>query len=104
MADDVEAMLRNSLNAVDLGRRWAVLGVVALFIATGLAVGWVLSIAQANAAPPQPELGAFRVLFAGVVAQVLLVACCTAIVMFHISRVGRTILKSIELSKGNRSE
>ena len=101
MADDMEAMLRNSLNAVDRGRRWAVLGVITLFIATVLAVGWVLSIAYANAAPPQPDLGAFRVLFAGVIAQLLLVACCTAIVMFHISRVGRTILKSIELSKGN---
>ena len=100
MADDMEAMLRNSLNAVDRGRRWAVLGAVALFLATALALGWVLSIAQANAAPPQPELGAFKVLFAGAIAQMLLVACCTAVVMFQISRVGRTILKSIELSNG----
>jgi len=103
MADDMETMLRNSLNAVDRGRRWAVLGIVALLIATALAVGWVLSIARANAAPPQPELGAFRVLFAGAIAQMLLVACSTAIVMLHLSRVGRTILRSIELSKGNRS-
>ena len=76
---------------------------MALFIATVLAVGWVLSTAQANAAPPPPELGAFRVLFAGVIAQMLLVACCTAIVMFQISRVGRTILKLIELSNDNKS-
>jgi len=103
MADDMEAMLRNSLNAVDRGRRWAVLGVAALFFATVLALAWVLSIAQANAAPPGPQLGAFKVLFAAGVAQMLLLACCTAIVMFHVSRVGRTILRSIELSKGNRS-
>lgn len=103
MADDMEAILRNSLNAVDRGRRWAVLGVVALSIATVLAVGSVLSIAQANAAPPQSELGAFRVLFAGTIAEMLLLVSCTAIVMFHISRVGRTILKSIELSAGHKS-
>jgi hypothetical protein len=103
MADDMEAVLRNTLDAVDRGRRWAALGIAALFFATVLAVGWVLSIAQANAAPPQPEVGAFRVLFAGAIGQMLLVASCTAIVMFHISRVGRTILKSIELSRGNRS-
>lgn len=103
MTDDMEAILRNSLNAVDRGRRWAVLGVVALFIATVLAVGWVLWVAYGNAAPPKPEIGAFRVLFAGVITQMLLVACCTAIVMFHISRVGRTILRSIELSSGSTS-
>jgi hypothetical protein len=103
MADDMEAILRKSLNAVDRGRRWAVLGIIALFVATVLALGWVIAIAQANAAPPGLQLGAFKVLFAGAIAQMLLVACCTAILMFHVSRVGRTILRSIELSKGNRS-
>jgi hypothetical protein len=51
-----------------------VLGVVALLIAAVLALGWVLSIAQANAAPPRAELGAFKVLFAGAIAQMLLVS------------------------------
>lgn len=103
MADDMEAMLRRSLDAVDRGRRWTVIGVVALFVATLMAVGWVLSIAQANAAPPAAELGAFQVLFAGALAQMLLVASCTAILMFQISRVGRMILRALELSKGYRS-
>jgi hypothetical protein len=103
MADDMEAMLRNSLNAVDRGRRWAVLGVVALFVAIVLALGAVLATAQASAAPPAGQLGAFKVLFVAAIAQMLLVACCTGIVMFHVSRVARTILRSIELSKGNSS-
>jgi len=102
MADDMEAMLRNSLNAVDRGRRRAVIGVVALFVATVLALGWVLSIAQANAAPPGPQLGAFKVLFAGAIAQMLLLACCTAIVMFQISRATKAVLRSIELSRGSK--
>ena len=87
MADDMEAMLRNSLNAVDRGRRWAVLGVVALFVAIVLALGAVLATAQASAAPPAGQLGAFKVLFVAAIAQMLLVACCTGIVMFHVSRV-----------------
>jgi uncharacterized membrane protein len=102
MADDMEAMLRNSLNAVDRGRRWAVLGVVALFVAIVLALGAVLATAQASAAPPAGQLGAFKVLFVAAIAQMLLVACCTCIVMFHVSRVARTILRSMELSKGDR--
>jgi hypothetical protein len=102
MADDMEAMLRNSLNAVDRGRRWAVLGVVALFVAIVLALGAVLATAQASAAPPAGQLGAFKVLFVAAIAQMLLVACCTGIVMFHVSRVARTILRSMELSKGDR--
>jgi hypothetical protein len=95
-------MLRNSLNAVDRGRRWAVLGVVALFVAIVLALGAVLATAQASAAPPAGQLGAFKVLFVAAIAQMLLVACCTGIVMFHVSRVARTILRSMELSKGDR--
>jgi hypothetical protein len=102
MADDMEAMLRNSLNAVDRGRRWAVLGVVALFVAIVLALGAVLATAQASAAPPAGQLGAFKVLFVAAIAQMLLVACCTGIVMFHVSRVARTILRSMELSNGDR--
>lgn len=103
MADDMEAMLRNSLNAVDRGRRWAVLGVAALFLAIVLALGAILATAQASAAPPAGQYGAFKVLFVGAIAQMLLVACCTGIVMFHVSRIGRAILRSIELSKGNGS-
>jgi hypothetical protein len=101
MSDDMEAMLRKSLDAVDRGRRWTVFAVAALFVATVLAIGWVLSIAQANAAPPAAQLGAFQVLFAGAVAQMLLIASCTAILMFHIARIGRMILRAIELPKGS---
>ena len=34
MSDDLERILRNSLDAVDRGKRWATLGVAALFVAT----------------------------------------------------------------------
>jgi uncharacterized membrane protein len=99
----MEAMLRNSLNAVDRGRRWAVIGVVALFAATVLALWAILATAQASRAPSAEFLGAFKTLFVGAIAQMLLVACCTTILKFHVSRVARAILRSIELSKGDGS-
>ena len=104
MADDMEAMLRNSLNAVDRGRRWAMLGGVALLVATVLAVGVVIKTAYENCAScPTRDVSFFKVLFAGVIAQILLIASCTGIVMAHISRVARAILRSIELSERKRA-
>jgi hypothetical protein len=103
MADDMEAMLRNSLNAVDRGRRWAVLGGVALFVALVLALGVLFSIAQRTKAPSGELLDVFNILFVGTIAQMLLLASCTAILMFHISRLARAILRSIELSTSKNS-
>ena len=51
MADEQEAALRNSLDAVDRGRRWAMLGVGALFVATVLALGALIATAAANQGP-----------------------------------------------------
>ena len=103
MADDMEAMLRNSLDAVDRGRRWAMLGFGALVLATILALGVVVWTGARMAAPPPAFWGVLNIMWAAFIAETLLLACCTAIVMFHVSRVGRTLLKAIELSKGNNS-
>jgi len=97
MADDQDNVLRNALDAVDRGRRWTMLGVGALFVATVLALWALLATAQANAAPPPREIGAFKVLFVGAVAQMLLIACCTVIVMFHVTRMTKAVLRRIEL-------
>ena len=103
MADDMEAMLRNSLDAVDRGRRWAMLGFGALVAATILALGIVVWTGTQMAAPPPAFWGAVNIFWTAFYAETLLIACCAALVMFHVSRVGRTILKSIELLKGNHS-
>lgn len=55
------------------------------------------------AAPPPAFWGAVNIFWTAFIAETLLIACCAAIVMFHVSRVGRTILKSIELSNSNNS-
>ena len=98
MADEHDSVLRNSLDAVDRGRRWAMLGFGALLVATLLAVGYILWTASQNAAPPQGFWGAFELLFAAAIAQMLLMACCAAIVMFHVSRMTTAVLRRIDLS------
>ena len=103
MADDMEAMLRNSLNAVDCGWRWACTWRRRALRRdrAGARSGPGHGAGQRGAAGGT-ALGAFKVLFVAAIAQMLLVACCTGIVMFHVSRVARTILRSMELSKGDR--
>jgi len=100
MADEQqEAVLRKSLDAVDRGRRWAMLGVGAVFVATVLALGWFISTAQQSRAPAPEFYGAVKMFTVGVVAQMLLTAVCTAMVMFNSARMTRAILQRIELIK-----
>jgi hypothetical protein len=98
MADEQqEAVLRNSLDAVDRGRRWAILGVGALFVATVLALGALIWTAAANQGPSPRDVGVFNVFFVAAIVQMLLIACSTAILMFHATRMTRAILRRIEL-------
>ena len=92
-----ETVLRNALDAVDRGRRWAMLGVGALFAATVLALGTLLATAAANLGPSH-DVALFKVLFAAAIAQMLLVACCTALLMFHVTRMTKGILQRIDLA------
>jgi len=100
MADEhQEAVLRKSLDAVDRGRRWAMLGVGAVFVATVLAVGAFIWTAHANRAPAPENYGVLNLFLVAVIAQLLLTACCTAILMFHVTRMTRAVLRRIELVK-----
>jgi drug/metabolite transporter (DMT)-like permease len=98
MADEhQEAVLRKSLDAVDRGRRWAMLGVGAVFVATVLAIGEFLYTAQQSRAPAPEFYGAVKMFLVAVVVQMLLTSCCAAIVVFHGARMTRAILQRIEL-------
>jgi hypothetical protein len=98
MTDEQETILRNSLDAVDRGRRWGLLGVGALCVATVLGLGTVIWTAAQNRAPSPEAAGAFYVLFVAAIVQMLLTACCTTIVIFHVTRMARTVLRRIELA------
>jgi hypothetical protein len=93
MSEDMEKILRNSLDAVDRGRRWATLGVAALFVAT------VVLLFTAFHAVPAGEPGASKILFVVSAALMLFIACCTAAVMFHVTRMTKAVLRAVELTR-----
>ena len=93
MADSSETLLRNSLDAIDRGRRWATLGVVALFLATALA--WFAAAAAARGVSPQAGLS--KALFVATTTQMLFTAVCAVVVMFHVSRTTNTLLRALDL-------
>ena len=97
MTDEHDHVLRNALDAVDRGRRWAMLGLGALFGATILALGAVVWTGSQVAAPPQPLWGIVKLMWVAFIAQTLLMACCTAIVMFHVTRMTKAILRRIDM-------
>ena len=94
MSEDLEKILRNSLDAVDRGRRWATLGVAALFLAI-----LILSLATFFHVGRRDDPGRSEVLFALAATQMLFVACCTAAVIFHITRMTKAILRALESRK-----
>ena len=96
MADEHDHVLRNALDAVDRGRRWAMLGLSALLGATILALGAVVWTGTQVAAPPQPFWGIVNGLWVAFIADTLLMACCTAIVMLHVTRMTRAILRRLD--------
>jgi hypothetical protein len=103
MSDSMEAVLRNSLDAIDRGRRWAMVGLAALFVATAIALAALMAIA-AHTGPASPDALMLKALYVSSAAEMLLVACCTALVMFHVTRTARAILRSVELTgKRDRS-
>jgi hypothetical protein len=96
MADEHDHVLRNALDAVDRGRRWAMLGLGALFGATILTLLAVVWTGPRVAAPPQPFWGILNLMWVAFIAETLLMACCTAIVMLHVTRMAMAILRRID--------
>jgi len=96
MSDHAEDMLRKSLDAVDRGRRWAMIGVVALFVITAIAVASLFAIAAArNASVSDPRM--LKAMWVATSTEVLFTGCCTVVVMFHVSRMVKTLLRAMEL-------
>ena len=95
MAQDDEKMLRNALDAVDRGRQFAMIGVVALFVATVFALYTLFHVVGG---PPRGDGDGvtLKAVFATAVSGMLLVASCTAVVMLHVSRMTKSILRALD--------
>jgi len=98
MSEENETILRNALDAVDRGRRWALVGLAALFIAIAIALAAMMAIA-AHAPGASAEAVGLKTLYVAAAAQMLFVACCTAAVMFQLTRMTKSILRAIESKK-----
>jgi hypothetical protein len=98
MSDENETILRNALDAVDRGRRWALVGVVALFIAMAIALAAMMSVAAHTGSASSDAL-MLKTLYVAAAAQMLFVACCTAAVMFQLTRMTKSVLRAIETKK-----
>ena len=109
--DNMEPMLRDALDAVNVARRWRLIGMAAVFFAVTLVL-WVLSMllgpaiqSPATAALPEvtQEATAGRMplkgLFVASVVEMFLIACGTAAVILHVSKMTRVILRAIEATR-----
>ena len=96
MADDMEPVLRNALDAVNTGRKWTMLGITALFFAITIALASLFSAAAGAARAADVPATPLKAMWVSATAQMLLMACSTALVMMHVSRTTRVILRAIE--------
>jgi|SRR5262245_25591069 len=97
MADSSESTLRNALDAVDRGRRWASIGIAALFLVTAISVAALFGSAAAAARNASSDTGLMKVVFVGSSTTMLFTACCAVVVMFHVSRTTKTLLRAIDI-------
>jgi hypothetical protein len=95
MSNENETILRNVLDAVDRGRQWALVGVVALFIAMAIALAAMMAVA-AHTGTASSDALMLKTLYVAAAAQMLFVACCTAAVMFQFTRLTKSILRALD--------
>jgi hypothetical protein len=109
--DNMEPMLRDALDSVNAARRWRLIGIAAVFFSVTLVL-WVLNNflmpalqPPATASLPDGATGAvaggipLKGLFVASVVEMFLIACGTAAVILHVSRMTRVILRAIDASR-----
>ncbi|MFY9689955.1 MAG: hypothetical protein WA369_01835 [Candidatus Acidiferrales bacterium] len=95
MAEDMEAILRKSLNAVDRSQRWQVAGLVFFFLFLLL---HLFSFIEVTHRGYDVHPASARALAMGIMSVLLMVLTCTFGITFFISRMTKRILKAIEFS------
>lgn len=92
MSDDLEALVRHSLDTVDRSKRVAMIATVVAFVLL------VLLLAAAALHAPVQDPREAHLLLASITAVMLFVGLCTALLAMHMSRMSKAILRSIELT------
>jgi hypothetical protein len=116
VADNNEPTLRNALDAVNTGRKWALLGIAGMGFSVVLLLFMLFMMVIPSIQPPgdvaQPgvtvdapaatptvainRLIPLKVLWVSSAIQLLFVACATGAVMLHVSKMTRAVLRAIE--------
>jgi hypothetical protein len=95
MPQESDAVLRNSLDAVDRLRTRIIVLVAMFFALLVLALGSMMASAAGRTGS---DAGAAKLLFTSLAAQMFFVAGCTVVVTLYITRMTKTILRAIELT------
>jgi hypothetical protein len=110
----MEPTLRKALDAVNAGRRWTLFGMAALFLAVLIVLAFLNMMIMppsgidvdvpggAGATPPTVATSGglpMKALWVSAAAQLFFVACGTAAIMLHVSRMTRTILRAIDATR-----
>ena len=97
MADDLEHLVRQSLDAVDRSKRWATIIAGVLFLVVLIALGALMA-----ASVRVDDAGRTKQLFVAVGAQLIFVALCTSLLAFHVTRMTKAVLRAVELAARGR--
>jgi hypothetical protein len=99
MSQEMETILRKSLDDVDRVRKWQITGLVLFLLFFLLQVASVIGTLHKSGWTNQiPTIAALRVtLIAGVILMAYTVGFCTLGICIFISRMTKKILKAIEL-------
>jgi hypothetical protein len=92
MGPDPESVDR-ALKRVDLSKRFIVTTIVFLFIAILFTFGSLLAHARVD------ETGRWKLQFAATAAEMGFVGLCAVLVSFHVTRMTKTVLNAIELTR-----
>ena len=96
MVDDLEHLVRQSLDAVDRSKRWSAIATGVLFLVILFALGALMASARVD------DAGRSKQLLVVVAAQMIFVGLCTSLLAFHVTRMAKTVLRAIELTARRR--
>jgi hypothetical protein len=96
MSDSPEPVLY-ALKAVDRARMWSILGVAVLFVITALSAAALFASAAAATRSAPSDTGVMKLVFVGSSTTMLFTACCAVVVMFHISRSTKALIRALDL-------
>jgi hypothetical protein len=95
MSQDLETILRKSLDDVDRSQKWQMAGLVIFLLFLALHAFAFITAVHAGKETSVPNA---RALTMGIISVMFMVGVCTFGITFFVSRMTKRVLKAIELS------